>query len=266
MQANIILARLGLYRGPGALIRQPLEIERLIPAPLSSLAQPIDRLIARQGNEPSEGSGASGLEARRPPPHDGEDFLQNFFGFPMIPQHAVADAEEPRGGLPIELREGELILTGRACQKLLQGVRLAAGYGHLRSFRSPGAQRNSSCRFRPGTVYFAPPDYHLLIEAGRHLALSVDELVNFSRPSIDVLFESAADVYGPSLMGIILSGGSADGAAGLAAVHRAGGLTVVQEPRSAAMPLMVTSALECCPADCVLQPDQISALLRRADT
>ncbi|MFZ0499198.1 MAG: chemotaxis protein CheB [Steroidobacteraceae bacterium] len=115
---------------------------------------------------------------------------------------------------------------------------------------------------RPGTVYFAPPDYHLLIEEGPYLALSVDDPVNFSRPSVDVLFESAADVYGPSLMGIILSGGSADGAEGLTAVHSAGGITVVQEPRSAVMPLMTTSALRRCAADCVLPLAEMAALLR----
>src|ERR1700734_3937420 len=102
---------------------------------------------------------------------------------------------------------------------------------------------------RPGTIYFAPPDYHLLIEEGPCLALSVDDPVNLSRPSIDVLFESAADVYRQSLMGIILSGASADGAEGLAAVHSAGGITVVQEPQSAAVPLMSTSALQRCAAD-----------------
>jgi len=118
---------------------------------------------------------------------------------------------------------------------------------------------------RPGTIYFAPPDYHLLIEQGPYLALSVDDPVNLSRPSIDVLFESAADVYGRSLLAIILSGASADGAAGLAAVRSAGGFTIVQDPRSAAMPLMTTSALERCQADCVLALDQIAALLRRID-
>ena len=61
----------------------------------------------------------------------------------------------------------------------------------------------------PGTVYFAPPDYHLLVDAGPRLALSVDEPVHFSRPSIDVLFESAADVYGQRLLGVILTGASA---------------------------------------------------------
>ncbi len=65
----------------------------------------------------------------------------------------------------------------------------------------------------PGTVYFAPPDYHLLIERGRYVSLSVEEPVNFSRPSIDVLFESAADVYGRRLLGIILTGANHDAAA-----------------------------------------------------
>jgi two-component system chemotaxis response regulator CheB len=113
-----------------------------------------------------------------------------------------------------------------------------------------------------GTVYFAPPDYHLLLDRGPQLSLSVDEPVHFSRPSVDVLFESAADVYGVRLMGIILSGANADGAAGLAAVHGAGGLTIVQEPGSAQVPVMALSALERSPADFVLSLEQIAALLR----
>jgi two-component system chemotaxis response regulator CheB len=112
------------------------------------------------------------------------------------------------------------------------------------------------------TVYFAPPDYHLLLDKGPQLALSVAELVHFSRPSIDVLFESAADRYGVRLMGIILSGANADEAAGLAAIHRAGGVTIVQEPASAQVPLMALSALERSPADFVLSLDQIAGLLR----
>ncbi len=114
---------------------------------------------------------------------------------------------------------------------------------------------------RPGTVYFAPPDYHLLIDAGPRLALSSDELVNYSRPSIDVLFESAADVYGAGLLGIILSGANEDGAAGLAAVHNAGGMTIVQQPRSAQVKSMVLSALNRNPASHVLELEGISALL-----
>ena len=113
----------------------------------------------------------------------------------------------------------------------------------------------------PGTIYFAPPDYHMLVEKDRQIALSADEPVHFSRPSIDVLFESAADVYGERLLGIILTGGNEDGAAGLQAVHRAGGVTVVQQPDSAKVPLMVVSALQRGPADFVLSLPEIAQLL-----
>jgi two-component system chemotaxis response regulator CheB len=118
---------------------------------------------------------------------------------------------------------------------------------------------------RPGTVYFAPPDYHLLIDAGPQLCLSSDELVHYSRPSIDVLFESAAEVYGPRLLGIILSGANQDGAEGLAAVHAAGGITIVQQPHSAQVKQMVVFALDRNPASFVLDLPGISALLRTLD-
>ena len=83
-----------------------------------------------------------------------------------------------------------------------------------------------------GHVYLAPPDYHLLVERGT-LALSVDERVQYSRPSIDVLFESAADAYGRRVVGVILTGANDDGAAGLLAIRRAGGFTMLQDPADA---------------------------------
>ena len=95
----------------------------------------------------------------------------------------------------------------------------------------------------PGTVYFAPPDYHLLVDQGPRMALSIDKPVHYSRPSIDVLFESAADQYGERLVGILLSGANEDGARGLQAIHAAGGLTMVQDPASASMPTMPLAAL-----------------------
>ena len=113
----------------------------------------------------------------------------------------------------------------------------------------------------PGTVYFAPPDYHMLVERNRQIALSTDEPVHYSRPSVDVLFESAADVFGNRLLGVILTGANEDGAAGLHAIHRAGGVTVVQQPDSAKVPLMVVSALQRHPADFVLSLPQIAELL-----
>ncbi|MBB6561315.1 two-component system chemotaxis response regulator CheB [Acidovorax soli] len=112
-----------------------------------------------------------------------------------------------------------------------------------------------------GTVYFAPPDYHLLVDAGPRLALSVDEPVHFSRPSIDVLFESAADLYGERLMGMLLSGANQDGARGLAAIGAAGGLTIVQAPGSASMSAMPQSALDLMAPHHTLAPSEIASLL-----
>jgi two-component system chemotaxis response regulator CheB len=118
----------------------------------------------------------------------------------------------------------------------------------------------------PGNVYFAPPDYHLLIDDGPRLALSVDAPVHYSRPAIDVLFQSAADQYGPRLLGLVLTGGNQDGADGLAAVRAAGGLTAVQDPSDAQMPVMPEYALATGPADFVLPLRELAALLGTLDT
>jgi two-component system chemotaxis response regulator CheB len=113
---------------------------------------------------------------------------------------------------------------------------------------------------QPGTVYFAPPDYHLLLDRGPAFALSSDEPVHFSRPSIDVLFDSAADIYGERLLGLILTGANLDGAEGLAAVGRAGGRTVVQEPSGAAVSFLPEAALQEGPVDFVLSLAQLQDL------
>ncbi len=115
----------------------------------------------------------------------------------------------------------------------------------------------------PGTVYFAPADYHLLVDRGPALALSGDEPVHFSRPSIDVLFESAADIYGERLLGVLLTGSSQDGAQGLAAISRAGGRTVVQDPASAAVPVLPEAALRPASVDAVLSLDGLEELFLR---
>jgi two-component system chemotaxis response regulator CheB len=117
----------------------------------------------------------------------------------------------------------------------------------------------------PGTVYFAPPDYHLLIDDGPCLALSVDEPVNYSRPSIDVLFESAAECYGPRLAAILLTGANHDGAAGLARVRRGGGVTLAQDPADAQVSTMVESAIAIEAAEYVMPLSQIAAALRTLD-
>ncbi|WP_432239481.1 chemotaxis protein CheB [Herbaspirillum robiniae] len=116
-----------------------------------------------------------------------------------------------------------------------------------------------------GAIYFAAPDYHLLVDRapeGTLLAMSNDEAVNFSRPAIDVLFESAADVYGERLLGVLLTGGNQDGAAGLQAIRGAGGVTVVQDPQEAQAPYMPEQALALGKIDYVLTLGQIADLLR----
>jgi two-component system chemotaxis response regulator CheB len=114
----------------------------------------------------------------------------------------------------------------------------------------------------PGVAYFAPPDYHLLVEQDKRLSLSDDEPVLFSRPSIDVLFESAADAYGDGLIGVVLTGANSDGANGLKAVVEAGGVAVVQSPGSAYAVAMPEAAIAACPAARVLPVNEIAAYLR----
>jgi two-component system chemotaxis response regulator CheB len=114
---------------------------------------------------------------------------------------------------------------------------------------------------RPGTVYFAPPDYHLLVETDRRLSLSSEEPVLYSRPSIDVLFETAADAYESELIGMILTGANSDGARGLRAVQEAGGIALVQRPDLAYSPGMPQAALDACPGALALSLDEITAYL-----
>lgn len=117
----------------------------------------------------------------------------------------------------------------------------------------------------PGSICFAPPDYHLLLDSGPSTRLSVDAPVQHSRPSIDVMFESAADLLGTSLIGVLLSGANSDGAKGLRAISDAGGVAMVQSPASASstpMPLAALAALGNTTApDCVATPDGLADFL-----
>ena len=115
----------------------------------------------------------------------------------------------------------------------------------------------------PGHVYVAPPDYHLLVEQGR-FALSTEAKVRFSRPSIDVLFESAADAYGSQVAGVILTGSNADGARGLQAIQRRGGLAIVQDPATAERSEMPRAALDAVPSARVLALEDIAPVLTEA--
>jgi two-component system chemotaxis response regulator CheB len=116
----------------------------------------------------------------------------------------------------------------------------------------------------PGTIYFAPPGYHLLVERTMSLALSVDPLVHYARPSIDVLFQSASSAIGAGLVGILLSGANADGADGLARIEAAGGTAVLQDPASAHSSEMPRAGLKSCNSALVLSPDEIGTLMATA--
>jgi two-component system chemotaxis response regulator CheB len=119
-------------------------------------------------------------------------------------------------------------------------------------------------KVEPGVVYFAPPDYHLLFEDRTIFSLSVDDPVNHSRPSIDVLFQSAADVFGARVLGILCSGSNDDGAAGLAGICAAGGIAAVQDPHGATSPEMPAAGLHACPTALVHDPKGLAQLLRNA--
>jgi len=117
-------------------------------------------------------------------------------------------------------------------------------------------------RIIPGTVYLAPPDYHLLFEDETAFSLDASEKIHHSRPSIDVTFESAADVYGAALIGILLSGANADGSNGMKRISENGGHTIVQESSSAEVSFMPQQALNLIKPDSVLNGNEIGSYLK----
>jgi len=112
----------------------------------------------------------------------------------------------------------------------------------------------------PGTVHIAPANYHVLIDAG-YLSLTVEEPVRFSRPSIDVMLSSAADTYGAGAIGVVLTGANEDGAQGLSHIVKRGGRALVQDPRSAEIPIMPAAALKAVPSAEVLPLDALAPRL-----
>lgn len=116
---------------------------------------------------------------------------------------------------------------------------------------------------KPGHVYFAPPDYHLLVEADKTISLSNEDKVNYSRPSIDVLFETASWAFGKRLIGIILTGANWDGAAGCELIKKCGGLVIVQDPKTASIARMPESVIERFMPDYVLPLAEIGPLINK---
>jgi two-component system chemotaxis response regulator CheB len=115
----------------------------------------------------------------------------------------------------------------------------------------PVVEASDKDPIQPGAIYLAPADYHLLVEPG-HFALSVDERVEHARPSVDVLFESVADVYREHAVGIVLTGANRDGAAGLRRVKQLGGVAIVQNPDEAEAPVMPAAAIRATDVDAIL--------------
>lgn len=114
-----------------------------------------------------------------------------------------------------------------------------------------------------GRVYLAPPDYHLLVD-DNHFALSTDERVSYARPSIDVLFESAAEVYRRAVVAVLLTGASSDGTRGAKRVRERGGKVVAQDPRTAESPVMPQAAIHAGAVDAVLPLGEIAPYLNVA--
>jgi two-component system chemotaxis response regulator CheB len=159
-------------------------------------------------------------------------------------------------GIPRELEQAIVVAQHRAADSS-RGVLESLLQRHIgRPVSEPGDKEAiERCR-----VYVAPADYHLLVERG-HFALSVDARVQFARPSIDVLFESVAEAYGDRAVGIVLTGANEDGAAGLAAIKRNGGVSIVQDPHTAERRAMPDAAIARSVADAVLPLEEMGAFL-----
>ncbi|MDO9043521.1 MAG: chemotaxis protein CheB [Desulfocapsaceae bacterium] len=135
-------------------------------------------------------------------------------------------------------------------------------YRHLAStIRLPVIEPCDKQWIKHGHVYVAPANYHILVEQNGTIALSVDDKINWSRPSIDVLFESAAQAFGEQVIAVLLSGANADGAAGMLKIKEAGGLTIALDPATAEYPVMPQAAIDSGAADEVLSAEEIGLRL-----
>ncbi|MCF8070024.1 MAG: chemotaxis protein CheB [Desulfobacterales bacterium] len=125
----------------------------------------------------------------------------------------------------------------------------------------PVKQADEKEVIKSGYVYIAPPDYHLLVEEDKTFSLSVDGKINYARPCIDVLFETAAYAYGAALVGLLLTGANRDGSQGLKKIKEAGGLTIVEDPKTAEVPIMPQGAIKTLDVDHILSLRTIAPFL-----
>lgn len=165
---------------------------------------------------------------------------------------AVLGALPPDFGAPIVIAQHRQIDSPDGTLVRLLGARCALTVGEAEDKQA----------LDPGVVLVAPPDYHLLVETGT-VALSVDAPLNYSRPSIDVLFGSAADAYGEHVAGIVLTGANADGALGLARIAGRGGVAIVQDPETAERREMPDAAVWATPEAHVMALEDIGPALAR---
>ena len=159
-------------------------------------------------------------------------------------------------GIPVELEQAIVIAQHRSTEST-RGVLESLLQHHT---DRPVSEPFDKEKVEPRHVYVAPADYHLLVEDSR-FAFSIDARVQFARPSIDVLFESVAEAYRERAIGIVLTGANEDGAAGLAAIKRNGGVGIVQDPKTATKKSMPEAALAAAEADAVLPLEEIGPFL-----
>ena len=157
-------------------------------------------------------------------------------------------------GIPAEIDQPIVVAQHRAADRSVLAELLG------QQIDRPVVDADDKMAIERRHVYLAPADYHLLVERGS-FALSIDERVQYARPSIDVLFETAADAYGPAVVGVILTGANEDGAAGLARIKERGGVAIVQDPAGAERRAMPDAAIAATVADAVLPLDEIAGFL-----
>lgn len=151
------------------------------------------------------------------------------------------------------------------CLHRLKHVR--NGFTEALSIKSikPVTEPTDKENIKKGNVYLAPANYHLSVELGNSFSLSTEEMVNSSRPAIDITMETAAYVYKDKLIGILLSGANRDGAMGMKKIKDRGGLTIVQEPAECMIETMPAAAIQATEIDYKMKVDEISAFLKELD-
>jgi two-component system chemotaxis response regulator CheB len=158
--------------------------------------------------------------------------------------------------VPDEVDQPLVVAQHRSVDSLRDGLRELLGRHTSRLVRDA----EDKDALEPNVVYLAPPDYHLLVEPGS-LHLSTDAPVEYARPSVDVLFESAADAYRDRVIGIVLTGANADGAAGLARIKALGGVAIVQDPSTSIRRAMPDAAIAKSTADAILPIEDMGKFL-----